>query len=63
LEVRVGGATPTFGIPTSDHDAGALSSGDSDATSSGCPLNHDVERPMAVVTVSQEAADSISTTL
>jgi hypothetical protein len=25
--VRVGGATPTFGIPTPDHDPGALSSG------------------------------------
>jgi site-specific DNA recombinase len=27
--VRVGGATPTFGIPAAHHDAGALSSGDS----------------------------------
>ncbi len=27
--VRVGGATPTFGIPKAHHDAGALSSGDS----------------------------------
>jgi hypothetical protein len=26
---RVGGATPTFGIPTADRDAGAVSSGDS----------------------------------
>jgi len=28
--VRVAGASPTFGIPTADHDAGALSSGDSE---------------------------------
>ena len=38
--VRVGGATPTIGIPKAEHDAGALSSGDS-----GQPSRRDAAGP------------------